>query len=318
MKPGFRAATISLCLFLFGPGVLTGCEIMNAQPNNSTYGRPEVRDVTWAARNNGDLRKKIIVLPFLDANNDPPSVKAMARHILVRELVSTGEFIVINNDNIPEDIHTFIKNNDYDMSAVSRVAETLGVAAVIEGKIINLQTQNLGDSIGLFRTLRTKARATIRIRAYSANTGKQMLNVTRQATVESDTTQFANSEPKEVELQNDPALDRLAVTKVIHQTVGDIMRTVNVLSWQGRIALISGDKVYIDAGRLSGIQIGDILRVSEKGQEVFDPQTGVYIGTAPGRMMGTLEVVSYFGKDGAIAIIHSGGGFKENDLVEMY
>jgi hypothetical protein len=35
-------------------------------------------------------------------------------------------------------------------------------------------------------------------------------------------------------------------------------------------------------------------------------------------MKGSLEVISYFGQDGAIAVIHSGSGFKENDRIEMY
>ena len=46
--------------------------------------------------------------------------------------------------------------------------------------------------------------------------------------------------------------------------------------------------------------------------------SGGFIGKAPGRMKGTIEIVSYFGKDGAIGIIHSGSGFNENDLVEIY
>jgi hypothetical protein len=58
--------------------------------------------------------------------------------------------------------------------------------------------------------------------------------------------------------------------------------------------------------------------VSEEGQEIFDPETGGFIGKAPGRMKGTIEIVSYFGKDGAIGIIHSGSGFEENDIVEIY
>jgi hypothetical protein len=82
--------------------------------------------------------------------------------------------------------------------------------------------------------------------------------------------------------------------------------------------MISGERVYVNAGRLSGLQVGDILKVTEEGDDVYDPDTGRFIGTAPGRLKGTIEVVSYFGKDGAIAVIHSGSGFQENDRVELY
>ncbi|MDZ4084592.1 MAG: hypothetical protein U1E10_16745, partial [Bdellovibrionales bacterium] len=93
---------------------------------------------------------------------------------------------------------------------------------------------------------------------------------------------------------------------------------VEKLSWEGRVALVKGERVYLNAGRLSGLQVGDILRISEEGEDVHDPETGNYIGRVPGRLKGTVEIVSYFGRDGAIAVLHSGSGFRENDLVELY
>jgi hypothetical protein len=82
--------------------------------------------------------------------------------------------------------------------------------------------------------------------------------------------------------------------------------------------MVSGERVFINAGRLSGLQVGDILKVTEEGDDVYDPENGRFIGTAPGRLKGTIEVVSYFGRDGAIAVVHSGSGFQENDRVELY
>ena len=34
-------------------------------------------------------------------------------------------------------------------------------------------------------------------------------------------------------------------------------------------------------------------------------------------MKGTVEIISYFGNDGAVTSVHSGSGFKESDLVEF-
>ncbi len=90
------------------------------------------------------------------------------------------------------------------------------------------------------------------------------------------------------------------------------------LSWEGRVAAVAGERIFVNAGRLSGLQVGDILKITDEGDDVYDPETGRFIGTAPGRLKGTVEVVSYFGKDGAIAVVHSGSGFQENDRVELY
>ena len=81
---------------------------------------------------------------------------------------------------------------------------------------------------------------------------------------------------------------------------------------------LKGEKIYLNVGRISGVQIGDILKVVEDGSEVYDPEIGYHIGKVSGNTKGTIEVVSYFGQDGAVGVIHSGAGFKENDRVELY
>ena len=55
-----------------------------------------------------------------------------------------------------------------------------------------------------------------------------------------------------------------------------------------------------------------------EGQEVYDPETGALIGVSKGQLKGTLEIVDYFGPDGAIAILHSGGSVLEGDFVTLY
>src|SRR5690606_25714789 len=99
------------------------------------------------------------------------------------------------------------------------------------------------------------------------------------------------------------------VRKAFVSSVPNVLRAVEKLSWEGRVAMVAGERIFVNAGRLSGLQIGDILKVTEEGEDVYDPETGRFIGTAPGRLKGTIEVVTYFGKDGAIAVIHSGSGF---------
>ncbi len=97
-----------------------------------------------------------------------------------------------------------------------------------------------------------------------------------------------------------------------------VLASLDKVSWEGRIAAINGDRIYLNVGRVSGLQVGDLLKVTEDGDDVYDPESGSHIGRVPGRLKGTLEVISYFGNDGAIAVIHSGSGFKENDKVELY
>ena len=84
------------------------------------------------------------------------------------------------------------------------------------------------------------------------------------------------------------------------------------------MAKIIGNKIYLNSGRDSGLNIGDILKVITEGQDIFDPETGALIGVSKGDVKGTLEVIDYFGPDGSISILHSGGSVTEGDFVQLY
>jgi hypothetical protein len=90
------------------------------------------------------------------------------------------------------------------------------------------------------------------------------------------------------------------------------------LAWSGRVLRIDGGRVYINSGRKTGLMVGDVLKVLEPYREIVDPQNGSFVGTAPGRTKGTVKVIQYFGSDGAVAVLQSGGGLLPDDRVELY
>ena len=60
------------------------------------------------------------------------------------------------------------------------------------------------------------------------------------------------------------------------------------------------------------------MKVITEGEEIYDPETGALLGQAKGEVKGTLEVVDFFGPDGAVAILHSGGSVTEGDYIQLY
>ncbi len=308
------AAAIGLLLSIAN-SLLTGCSLMKVE--KSSVRSPEVRDLPMEARDGEELRKRLIVLPFLDSElSRSQNVVTVARKTVVEDLLSTRQFIVVNNADFPQDVNGFLKDNkEYNLAAVAKVASSLGVAAVVEGRILEIRARRQGDELGVFRKTKATVDVTVQIRVFGAKTGREIYSSVKKATLESETTNVGTDSQS---LTEDPILVRDGVRKAFITTVPGIVKAVEKLSWEGRIALVNGDRIYVNAGRISGLQVGDVLKIIEDGDEVFDPETGSFIGTAPGRMKGTVEVVSYFGKDGAIAVIHSGSGFKENDRVELY
>ena len=104
----------------------------------------------------------------------------------------------------------------------------------------------------------------------------------------------------------------------VRRSIPRIAEVSAKLDWIGRVARIIGNKIYINAGRSSGLQISDILKVMTEGQDIYDPETGALIGISKGEVKGTIEIIDYFGEDGSIAILHSGGSVQENDFVQLY
>lgn len=299
---------------------LNACSLLDARSSGAR--RPEVRDVPFQARNKNDLnpRKRVMVLPFLDNGASARTDKGAlsARDGFVRTLKKTEEFVVVANTDFPKDVSTYLKNGEYDLEAMAKLGGSMGVSAIIEGRILQIKARRLGDEVGLVRQVKAKIDATVQLRMIATQNGHVIMNETKQASVEEAITRLGERAFSDRFLEEDPKLIESVIAEAFRTTIPKIVQNIDKLSWEGRVALVKGDRIYLNAGRLSGIQIGDILKITEDGEDVYDPDSGSLIGKVPGRLKGTVEIVSYFGKDGAVSVVHSGSGFRENDHVELY
>lgn len=281
----------------------------------------EVKDIPAQARKSDDSapRKRLMILPFLDTNsNRPQALRDLARKEVIKELNKGGEVIVVDSGVLKTDPTKSIQSGEYKMDDLAKEAQTMGVSALMEGKIIDLKAQRKSDQVGVFRQMKTIFDCVARVRIFSARSGKEIFNVTKTVTIEESNVRVAENADTDRFLKDNPEILQHLVEDTFLEFAPQIVATMDKLSWEGRIAMVNGDRIFLNVGRISGLQVGDILKVSEEGDEVYDPQSGGFIGKGPGRLKGTLEVVSYFGQDGSIAIVHSGAGFKENDKVELY
>lgn len=303
----------TICFFVTACGTFGG-------RTDAPKAAAEIRDLPMKARGQIDEpRRRVMVLPVLD--NEMTRATTIAdntRKALVRSLIRSDAFVVVENQDFPKDLSAFKKSAGYDLPEISRTAQQMGVAAIIEARILDIKAQKLGDQVGLIRSVKVKVQATIQVRVMSTRHMKEILNETRSSELETVARQVGTYSASNQGLLEDPDLIRDVVGKAFRDVLPTISAAVRKLGWEGKIAMIRGERIYINAGRISGIQLGDLLRVREEGDSVFDPESGDLIGKAPGRMKGTLEVVTYFGQDGCIGVIHSGAGFKEADFVELY
>jgi len=84
---------------------------------------------------------------------------------------------------------------------------------------------------------------------------------------------------------------------------------------QGKVFLVRGYMVYLNVGRLSGLQPGQELEVMGPGHQVVDPRTGLSAGYVSGQPHGRIKIIRGFGYDLAEARLLAGTA-RMGDLVE--
>lgn len=265
------------------------------------------------------VKKKVALLTFF---NESPyggdDLGITATEELRAELSRTGEFII---DPMARKIFGSSKEiyagGGVKLVQLARKAKVAGLNFVIFGRVKDARVREKTDEIGLVRETKSYTESKVEIRLFDVNSNKEIYTDEIRGFADDSTFRLFSGD-RETKLTYRRELLRYAVRVAVRKAVPRILEISTKLDWVGRVARIIGNKIYINAGRASGIQISDILKVVTEGQEIYDPETGALIGVSKGEVKGTVEVIDYFGPDGAIAILHSGGSVVEGDFVQLY
>lgn len=314
-RPGFFNLFPNILLSLWIAGSLVGCTIMETKPDARRQVRDQKNLSTQGEKNSGP-RKRVGVLPFLDFGQRPESLPSEAQIRFIEEMNKEGQLIglLVNRSEMS---HCPLHNEEYDLPSCAKDSQKLGYQALIEGKILDFRMKKSADAVGIIRNTAVTYEAVLRLRVYSVRGHKEVFNTDKTVTYTIEGRRIGERETGETVTVSPDMMEKIIVEGFL-EYIPQIQNVLGRMNWEGRIAAIQGQKIYLNVGSLSGVQVGDLLRVFDEGPEIYDPEMGTAIGKAPGAVKGTLEVVSYFGHDGAVAIIHSGGGFKENDRVQLY
>lgn len=265
------------------------------------------------------LKKRIVILPFLDESKSrSPQLVADAKSALSLDLQKTGAFLIIPESELKLDLTKLMSANQYKLDEIAKAAKDTGVNALMEAKLIDIKVKRSADNVGIVRNLTTTFEVVAQVRVMNTRTGKEVFNTIKTVSLEQNNVRVGERVETDRFVQDNPDLIRVLVKDAFLEFTPQILAALDRVGWEGRIAAINGDRIFLNVGRVSGVQVGDLLRVTDDSGDVYDPESGLHIGRVAGRLKGTLEIISYFGTDGSIAVIHSGSGFRENDRVEVY
>lgn len=265
----------------------------------------------------GQPRKRVAVLNFW---NDTPVVGDLgpfAADELRRGLQLTQRVLLPPDARSTLETKDFVQGMNIKVAQLVREGRKLGVAVVIVGRISKVVFRQRGDDVGLLRQTQSLAAVEVELKVFDIAAGREISAIGRSG--EASTNSMVAVETENLQSRGYRAeLAQLAIREAVASIGPEVIKSIEKMTWEGRIAKILGNKVYLNAGRASGIVAGDILRVMAPGDDLYDPTTGAYLGKTEGQLKGTLEVLDFVGDDGAASTIHTGGNFKEGDTVRLY
>jgi len=265
------------------------------------------------------IKKKLALLSFY---NESPmggdDIAVNATEEFRKEMSRSRDFIVDpEGENIFGNSKEIYAGGGIKLAQLARKAKMSGVNVVVFGRIKEARIRQKSDEVGFVRKVKSLAETYVEIKVYDVLANKELFSETVDGNISDDNLRFYQSESED-NLAYRQELLRYSVKVAVRKFVPKLMQVGARLDWMGRVAKIIGTRIYINAGRTSGINVGDILKVITEGQDVYDPESGALIGLSHGEVKGTLEVVDYFGGDGAICILHSGGSVTEGDFITLY
>ncbi|MBI4924793.1 MAG: hypothetical protein HY843_02625 [Bdellovibrio sp.] len=266
----------------------------------------------------GQPKKRVLVLNFF---NDTPvrisDLSEFSASELKRNLMQSQR-VILPTEIVPElTTQDVLEGAQIKLSQLVREGKRSGVAIIVIGKIAKIVFRQKGDDVGLFRQKQSIAAVDVEIKVFDVAGGREILATAKAGEASSNAvTLLDNSDIDSPEFRAE--LIKLSIRQTVELLSNDVLRSVEKLTWQGHVAKVVNSKVYINAGKESGLVVGDILRVLSQGEDIYDPPTGSYLGKTTGQLKGTLEVIDFVGTDGAVSVVHSGANFQVGDSVQLY
>lgn len=270
-----------------------------------------------------ELKKRVVVLPILDKKGTrTPEVLKAAQEAFMDALNDSGELIAVDSSVLKLDLSKYIKNNVYDMRAIGMASNKVGISSLLEPRIIDMRFQNEDpakvDNSSSLKTRQVVFEIVVQARLFNIHSEQELFNTVKTVTLSDPNSVVPENITSDNFFAKNSELTEILIKDALLDFNSKLLEAMKLVTWEGRIAALQGEKVYLNVGKISGVRIGDILKVVEDSSEIYDPELGYHVGKVRGRVKGTLEIVGFFGQDGAISVLHSGAGFKENDRVEIY
>jgi hypothetical protein len=255
------------------------------------------------------FKKKVAILDFENKTTykDEQIGEAVAKK-LSDKLESSQRIVTVDSTVVSEMLRRegFTFETLLDPTAMKQAHQSLGIQAFAFGTVndLSLLSPKVSETS---EEETTSATLKLEIRLMDASTGNLLKTFIGRSPIFGTRETGENSKSK-------------AVLKAIELSLDDVfdgfLRQLDLLEWTTTVAKVDGNNLYLNAGKSSGVRIGDTLEVFEPGKEIIHPITNFSLGWTTGQLKGVIRVTDLFGIDAAIGKVVQGQGFNPNDVVK--
>jgi len=255
------------------------------------------------------FKKKVVVLDFENKTTyQEEKIGETAAKRLVDKLEATQRVVTIDQAVLSEMLKKegFAFENLSEASAMKRAYQSFGIQAFFSGIVTDMSILSSKASEASEEEV-SFATSKLEIRLIDASTGNLLKTFVGRSPI------FGTKEAGEY--SRSKAVLR-AIDFSLEENLESLLRQLDYLDWTTSIAKIEGENIYLNAGKLSGLRIGDTLEIYEPGKEIIHPVTQMSLGWTTGQLKGVVKVTELFGVDAAIAKAVQGSGFDLKDVVK--
>jgi curli biogenesis system outer membrane secretion channel CsgG len=270
----------------------------------------------------GDYKGPKLRVGVVNFQNKTPSrvlgIGEAAAEILGTILQKTERFIVIPQ----QDLQSILSQQRLGASDIinpetaAKMGQIMGLNAIVTGSITAYSETEEGYDYLVSKGKKQIARVTVDYRIVDTTTGVQLLADSGAGIYEKSVGSVLGMGTKAA---YDPDLRDGALRDALTKAMVNMMKQLGKRKWNGRVAQVDGNNLYINAGQKSGLNVGEKLDVFRPGKEIIDPVTKQNLGSTENKIGQALVQQNDLGDqaDLSIAVPTSGTGFKPGDIVKI-
>jgi len=271
------------------------------------------------------MKKTVAVIDFSNDSgyNSLPNLGRDFSMQLSDALIQSGKFIVLSRKSLNTVMaeQDLANSNRFAKAHAARLGKIIPAQILIKGKITEFEENTSGGGQGLsihgfsLSARKSSAHVAVIIQLVDSTTGEiiDSKRVEGNANASGFSLGYSGSFSLGTSNFKKTPLGK-AVQMAIDRAVVYIADKMSHIPWKGRVVLVKNNQVYINAGRNTGVQSGNIFFVLREGEVLVDPDTGMELGRES-KKIGEIQVTEVQDKFSKAKIISASEGIQKDDLV---